>query len=171
MKPNLLENNDGTRTLFEAVVSPEVVKALRDWSAQNNTGVLIGGLALSHYGRPRATQDVDILMLSDSDIPEKIPDLIKIVTPTLVNVASTVFEKVIDTAIESDGVKIASPSGIVALKLNRFSLQDRADIVELIRFTTIDISGFDLPQTVKDRFLVSLSDAESDPLHRNPPDA
>lgn len=62
--------NDGTRTLFESVAIPEVAYALKDWNANSDSdGVLIDGLALSYYARPRATTDIDILFLSLDKIP------------------------------------------------------------------------------------------------------
>jgi hypothetical protein len=48
--------NDGTRTLFESVMSPEIIAALKDWVKANAGGILIGGLAISHYVKPRMTQ-------------------------------------------------------------------------------------------------------------------
>ena len=53
--------NDGTRTLFESVMMPNIITALRDWGKVQAGGVLIGALALSYYARPRMTQDVDFL--------------------------------------------------------------------------------------------------------------
>lgn len=92
--------NDGRRTIFESVVSPELIHALRDWQQATSLGVLIGGLGLSYHVRPRQTQDIDFLMLQD--IPETVPGFkrtrphafqhnrthaeIEIVTPELVKV-------------------------------------------------------------------------------------
>ena len=49
------------RTLFESVMMPNIITALRDWGKVQAGGVLIGALALSYYARPRMTQDVDFL--------------------------------------------------------------------------------------------------------------
>ena len=63
--------NDGTRSLLESVLANEVVDALSDWKNNTDTSkyVLIGGLALSYWVKPRTTSDVDILFLSKADIP------------------------------------------------------------------------------------------------------
>ena len=65
--------NDGTRTLFESVMSPEVGIALSDWvKATDNNYVLVGGMALSFHVKPRYTEDIDILYLNKSDVPLKV---------------------------------------------------------------------------------------------------
>lgn len=150
------------RTLFESVIMPEVEVALKNW-IENNDGdcVLIGGLALSYYVKPRSTTDVDILFLSYNNIPEKVDKFkkhrnlafqhnlthveIETVTPESINVPIEIVEKVFDTAIISDNIKIASPSGLVALKLFRFNRQDQADIENLIINTDIDLNQFNIP--------------------------
>jgi hypothetical protein len=141
--------NDGTRTLFESTMMPASISALRDWSQVRAAGVLIGGLALSYHARPRMTQDLDFLFLSASDVPDQVPGFgrdgpnafrhdgthveVKIVTSDLIGVPRTVVEKVIDTATESDGIHVATAAGLIALKLYRLSMQDKADIVALIK--------------------------------------
>lgn len=50
--------NDGSRTLVESILISEVAKAILDWQKEvPNVGVLIGGLALSYYVKPRSTID------------------------------------------------------------------------------------------------------------------
>ena len=50
--------NNGKRTLIESILVPEVAKAILDWQNEvPNVGVLIGGLALSYYVKPRSTID------------------------------------------------------------------------------------------------------------------
>lgn len=55
---------------------PEVNRALSKWIKGKTEhlapGVLIGGLALSFYSPPRETTDIDLLFLSDEQIPEKV---------------------------------------------------------------------------------------------------
>ena len=66
----MLSHNDGTRTLFESTMSAEVVSALTDWQkAKVHDCVLVGGLALSFYVRPRFTSDADFLFLATDNIP------------------------------------------------------------------------------------------------------
>lgn len=153
--------NQGNRTLLESVMMPEVAAALRDWCRADPGGVLIGGLGLSYHVRPRMTQDIDFLFLSDGHIPEQVPGFkrlrahafqhnrthveIELVTPELVKVPKQVVDQVVATAITSDGVNVASASGLVALKLFRHSMQDQADIVALIKTGHVSLEGYDLP--------------------------
>ena len=170
--------NNGNRSLFESVLPEPVLAVLRDWKAAGAPGILIGGLALSYYVKPRMTQDIDILLMSDADIPVSVSKFkktrdhafqhnrthveVEAVTPEYVNTNRSVFEKVASTARESDGFKIASPSGLVALKLGRFSMQDQADIVALINHETIDLTGFGMSQENMRRFMSLLPIAASE---------
>ena len=161
--------NDGYRTLFESIVSNEVLETLTDWIENDKSNfVLIGGLALSYYVKPRATSDIDLLFLSVDDIPEKVYKFrkhrkgafehiktnveVEVVSPQTINTPLHVAQKVFDTSIETNGIKVASPSGIIALKLGRFSRQDQADIEALINYTTIDLNQFELSEVLIKRF-------------------
>ena len=57
---------------------------------------------------------------------------------------------------------LSTPSGIVAMKLFRYSMMDRADIVNLINYETIDLSGFGLSQDKIDKFLALIPEAEAE---------
>ena len=153
--------NDGTRTLYESIMLPELILAMDDWKS-NNIGecVLIGGIALSHYVKPRMTQDIDLLFLTDNDIPDSISKFkrhrphafqhnkthveIEVITPSFINLTVELAKQIIDTAIISDGMKIASPSGLIASKLGRFNRQDQADIESLLKTQKVDISTYSL---------------------------
>ena len=172
------DRNDGTRSLMESIMAPEVMAALRDWSASEQSGVLICGVALSFYVKPRYTEDVDLLYLSDEFIPPLVDGFkrtrghafehrgtnveVEIVIPSHVNVSPEIFKQVIDTARESDNIKVASPSGLVALKLERYNMRDRADIVDLIQTGEVDISGFSLGQRSIARYVAACEDASNE---------
>jgi hypothetical protein len=64
--------NHGTLTLYESVMLPGIISTLQDWSKTSAGGILAGALTLSYYVRPRMTQDVDFLFLSDEDVPRSI---------------------------------------------------------------------------------------------------
>jgi hypothetical protein len=65
--------NDGFRSLYESAIYPEVIIALEDWKQYNNSNcVLVGGLALSYYIKPRQNQDIDIIFLTEKDIPTNV---------------------------------------------------------------------------------------------------
>lgn len=60
---------------------------------------------------------------------------------TEITVPKDITEQVARTAIVSDGVAVASESGLVALKLYRQSFQDRADVVAVIKTRRVDLTG------------------------------
>jgi hypothetical protein len=160
--------NKGNRSLFESVMVPEVSQALKDWiKGTQSNGVLIGGLALSFYVKPRYTQDVDVLFLDSAEIPNTVSGFkrvrphafrhdqthveVELVTPELISVSEELCAQVVLDAETHSGILVASPSGIVALKLGRAilnkpaSYQDRADIVNLIATGRVNLDEFDLP--------------------------
>lgn len=166
----MITPNNGNRTLFESIAFPEVELALNDWLEQNiQNCILIGGVALSYYIKPRTTQDVDILFMFSEDIPKTINKFkrhrksafqhnkthveVEVVTPKSINMNTVLAQEIFDTSIISDGAKIASSSGLVATKLGRFSRQDQADIEELIKHQKIDLSLFTLTKEEINNFL------------------
>jgi hypothetical protein len=172
--------NDGTRTLTESSMVPEVAAALAAFKPYFN-GVLIGGMALSFWIKPRYTQDIDILFASDSDIPAEVPGFkrtrshafqhnqthveVELVTPTLIKVSPQLVAAVERTAVDADGIRVAGPGGLIALKLVRYSLQDRADIDALLKLGTVDMAPF-LPllsDQQRQRFIASEEQAKSEP--------
>lgn len=152
--------NNGTRSLFESIMVSEVSHTIKKWSASNIKSVLIGGLALSYHNIPRYTQDIDILFLSKADIPQRLSGFKKIrphsfqcndthvevelLDSDFLNISTDLVKEVFNTAVKTDGILIASPSGLVALKLQRFSRQDQADIESLKSHHNIDLSVFTL---------------------------
>lgn len=162
--------NDGFRSIYESVIPTEVLVALDDWKYSNkNDCVLIGGLALSYYIKPRYTEDIDLIFLTEDDIPESVYKFkrnrkhsfehmrtgveVEVITPLHVNKKQSLFKNIFETSIESDGIKIASPLGLIALKLFRSKVNDRdkLDIIELLKYCNenkIDdnISFFDLTE-------------------------
>lgn len=160
---NWLTGNDGSRTLTESTMVSEVTQALKDWIAVDTQNyVLIGGLALSYWAKPRTTQDIDLLFLSPGDIPDQALNFkrvrphcfqhndthceVEVLDPVFLNIPSDLTKTVYDLAVESDGMRIASKSGLIALKLFRFSRQDQADIESLIKLGDIDLSPYNLSQ-------------------------
>lgn len=162
--------NDGTRSLLESIMIPEVDKAFRDWCAENKDTkfVLLGGVALSFYVKPRNTTDADLLFLFPEDIPLYVEKFkrhrpgaflhkqtnieIEVLTPASINLPQEVAQAIFDTAKIENGIRIASPSGLVASKLGRFKLQDQADIDALLDFGGIDLAPFPLPPEWLEKF-------------------
>jgi hypothetical protein len=109
--------------------------------------------------------DVDVLFLTDDSIPKEVSGFkrtrpsafqhnkthveIELVTSLLIGISQELTQKVFDTAMISDNVKIASPSALVALKLHRFNRQDQADIEELMNHYNIDLQDWPLSEKAK----------------------
>lgn len=158
----LYEKDHNKRTLFESVVVPEITTALRDWSRANPGGVLIGGLALSYWAQPRYTMDIDVLFGSEQELPEQVSGFkklrghsfqhnkthveIEVLTPEFLKIPSELWDKVLQTSVERNGVRIASPTGIAALKLWRGSVKDLGDIESLLDNNEIDLTHWPFPE-------------------------
>jgi hypothetical protein len=155
--------NDGTRSLVESIMAPAVIAALQDWTKRTSlNAVLIDDLALCYHAKPRMTQGICFLFKTPDDIPDTIAGFTRIrsntfrhnktgvdveaVTPASINAPMDVVDRVFATATESDGVRIATASGLVALKLCRVRLKmrDRADIVDLVKTGKVDLTDFRL---------------------------
>ncbi len=170
--------NDGTRSLVESILAPTVIAALKAWSEVNTEGVLVGGLALSYYVKPRMTEDIDLLFPSEQDVPTNVEGFersqgrafshgatgvkVDLFTPALLGIPLNVAREVVRTALVDDDVRIASPSALVALKLYRLNSQGKADIVALIKTGRVDVAGFSLPRNRVDQYLTLIVDALSE---------
>lgn len=152
----------------ERILVPEVSFALNDWiKNSSSSGVLIGGLAYSLYAKPRQTTDIDLIYISESNIPNEVKGFkkvrdhsflhlkthceVEVLSPSFLNVPHALFEKVIETSLENDflgkGMKVASPEGLSSLKLFRGSLKDFGDIEGLIESGfKIDLSSWPIPE-------------------------
>lgn len=155
--------NDGTRTLLESSLIPEVAQALKSWGAHGpvNQCVLIGGMAFSYWARPRATSDADFLFLGTSQVPQEIPGFkrirphafqhskthveIEVLDPEFLGMAHAIALHIFSTAITHNGMRIASREGLIVSKLGRFSRRDQGDIEDLLVDAKPDFSGWQLP--------------------------
>jgi len=142
--------NDGTRTINESIAVPEVQNAFDLYTKNdiNDNRVLIGGCAVSYYGKPRATMDVDFLYRSKADIPLEVSGFrryrsgayedkknnveVEVIAPENINLEQAIVDKVFETSVIRDGVKIASVTGLIALKLQRLGRYDSGDIATLV---------------------------------------
>lgn len=170
-------HNIGTRSLLESILSSEVAQAIQDWKEYaGHQGVLIGGLALSYYVKPRFTSDGDFLYLTPQDIPIHVEKFkrtrtgafqhnnthveIEVLTPSSINMSNALATKIFNTAKERGGFKIASREGLIAAKLGRFKLQDRADISSLLQLGPVDLDDFPLTDAQKQNLAIALSEVE-----------
>ena len=144
--------NDGFRSLYESVIPSEVLTTLNDWKLNYNGDnyVLIGGLCMSYYLKPRYTEDVDLIFISESEVPKNVYKFrknrphsfehiktgveVEIITPNHIDSNSDFFKVIFDNSIISDGIRIASPESLIALKLGRFNDTDQLDIKNLYRY-------------------------------------
>jgi hypothetical protein len=169
--------NDGSRSLYESILNPEVEKAMRKWEqCVPLKGVLIGGLALAYYVKPRMTIDADFLFLSAGDIPSEVDGFkrtrpsafmhkethveFEVLAPEKINMPIELAKKIIETAKKQDNVFVASREGLIASKLERFKFQDRADINALLQLGPVDLSEFPLDDLRKRNFQIALDTFE-----------
>lgn len=155
---NMSFSNAAVSTWRKAALVPEVATAIAAWvksriKGEPAPGVLIGGLAMSFYAKPRVTTDVDLLFLSQEDIPPQVNGFkrnrphsfqeksthveVEIVTAQTINVPLGLVRKVIQTAVTIDGLNVASREAMIALKLygaddRKRELNDLADVVRLL---------------------------------------
>ncbi len=178
-KLNIVNDAAHSRSLFESIMMPELISALRDWTEAAGGGVLVGTAALSFHVRPRMSHDIDFLFIDDADIPTAIPGFsrispvrlrhnrtgveVTVVTPDAIQIPLEVAEEVDRMAIVSDGVRVVSESGLVALKLFRRSRQDEADIVASVKTDRVDLSTFPLSAERMAAFRELVEAAKTDP--------
>ena len=148
-------SNDGTRTLIESIIVPEICSALNDIKYNKlENYCIIGGLALSYYVKPRMTIDIDILFLDLSDIPDRLNNFKKHRKSAFqfIDIPYDIAKKIIKSSNKVEDFNIASPSGLVVSKLFRFSRQDQADIENLIIECDIDISEYNLSEIEVEKY-------------------
>lgn len=153
--------NMGNRSLLESLLVPELEEVIKDLAKIDiNGGVLVGGTALAFYVKPRYTEDIDLLYQSREHIPNELLGFkrtrpgtfqhnkthveVELVTPESVNKLPELVQQVIADAVESNGIRVVSKSGLVAMKLQRANRQDQFDIIQLIQSGGVDISKFTL---------------------------
>lgn len=142
---------------------PEVDNAFNDWVSSTNDikQVLIGGIAFIQYKKDndfRQTTDVDFLFLSKNDIPEKVDGFKRlsdgmfqhnkthVIVDTVdfkkIQISEKLAKVIFDTAYDKDNYMIASPSAIIALKLESFRDKDKFDMLILYKNYDIDLTDF-----------------------------
>jgi hypothetical protein len=123
-----------------------------------------GGLAVSVYSEPRATQDIDIFLGGEQDLQRIIPLVnksfrlirphalrhkklgieIELLTPEFLKIQSDSIRRVLDVALSYEGIPILSKEGLIYLKLKAGRHQDLADIEKLLESGPVDLSIFPL---------------------------
>lgn len=178
------------KTLKNSALIPEVEHALLQWVnskvKDQAPGVLIGALAMSFYTKPRATTDVDLLFLTQGDIPDEVIGFkrhrsgafqenkthveVEVVLPATINVSSSIAKKVADTSILIEGLRVASLEGLIVLKLFgsdnvKRELKDLGDIVSMLdsqpSITINSLSEWSLSETHKAKLIDAIRRSRS----------
>ena len=160
---------DRVRTLFKENESPNSLRRAVDNVAKllPNGWVLAGGLSIGFHATPRGTDDVDIMIYSESNL-QSIKDVLwqnfkeipgrkhamkhketgvelEILTPEFLKVDARIIKKAIDDAIVVNGIRIITKDGLIATKLCRGEFKDLGDIEVLVKaHGIIDVSGYPL---------------------------
>lgn len=137
-------------------------------------GVLIGGLAVCFYAKPRLTTDADFLYLSETDIPLSVEGFKKsrphcfvhkgtgiefeVLTSSYLKMASARAQHIMDTCVVSEGFKIASPEGLIVSKLGRWNRQDQADCEAVMLAVPGDLTVWILSKTEKQEIQKIIND-------------
>ena len=160
---NLLESVNEILALTEG--TGPLKSALDDFAASVDVPwVLGGGLAIGFHTRPRGTQDIDVF-IADEDLAKVKASLpkdkfksnrehavvhrgtgveVELLTPKHLGIDVELVRTAVETAIPQENVKVLSREGLIALKLQRGSYQDKADILNLIGSEAVDLSAFPL---------------------------
>lgn len=181
--------NNGFRSIFESIIPNEVIITLRDWkdSYKKDNYVLIGAYALSYHTKPRYTEDVDLIFMSFDEIPQMVTNFrrnrnhsfehiktgveVELLTPDHLNRDVDFFKAVFDSSIISDGIRIASPVSLIALKLRRFNNTDKSDITEMYKYCMenniyIDLNPYKLSSEEIEKYENLIKDIDSI-IHEN----
>ena len=124
----------------------EVCRLLTEYGIRH---AVIGGIAVSVYGWPRATRDVDLLIGDEAwereasgaltprfELPERINGVPIDYLP--IDVAGGFLTQAFLRPIWTVGVPIAPAEIVVCTKLIRLAMRDQADIVEMVKADIID---------------------------------
>jgi hypothetical protein len=175
------------------VLVPEVRRAYLAWRREVPGGVLIGALACGAYSSPRTTFDVDLLFLSEADVPAQVPGFrrikpllfehinthgdfdealskyvgngvkVDILLPEPGGFSTALAQQIFDTAHHG----VASEEGVIAAKLQRCQHNDSGDIERIIQDRP-DITFEGWPLSDAQRQI--LAQIRASPRHETPPD-
>lgn len=145
---------------FHGGVPPDLIDALRKavkaLAEADVPFVVVGGLSLAFHFPQYPTDDVDLAVPTERDIPARIEGfktlsphvfeerrtgvIVDLVTARRVSVPAALFQHAISTAIShvddvaGIAIPIATPLAVFAIKLARGRIKDQAHIVWMMRF-------------------------------------
>ena len=181
---------DGVRALYTPDPSSrllaETVVDLAGMLGRSVGWALFGALAVGIYSRPRGTDEIEIVLTANADIPLAIAATsrrfkqigshaiehrhtgitVRLVTPELFHVDPIIFAMAIRSAIRRKlstvEVPVVSREGFVAVSLCRVEHYDLAHIATVARSGgPVDLSGYPLTGRQKDAYLKVLREAGS----------
>ena len=125
----------------------------------------------------RYTQDIDFLFAETSDVPVAVGGFSRVergfqhnrthialdnFTSSSFGVRREVANQVIRTVALSDKIRVTSAPELVALKLFRSNMRDRAETVDLIKTGQVDLSGWPLSWEILGAFDALVETAKTD---------
>jgi len=128
-------------TLLEDVVAPKVLEALASAAlvAAQVRHVVIGGLAVGANGHPRATKDVHFLVGEEAFEHHGKLVMLRAGLPFQVDGVAVDFlspgadEPFLETALTATPGSVIDAAPLVYMKLKASRMQDRADVVALVK--------------------------------------
>ena len=137
-------------TLLDDVIAPKVHEALRLASealtAANVRHVVVGGLAVGANGHPRATKDVDFLVGDEAFEHHGKLVTLRSGLPFQVDGVAVDFlspeadEPFLEVALAASPGSVIDAAPLVYMKVKAFRMQDRADVVALIK-SSLDVDA------------------------------
>jgi hypothetical protein len=147
-RPNLMTKPD--LTLLQDVVAPKVLEALALASEALTTAhvrhLVIGGLAVGANGHPRATKDVDFLVGDEAYEHHGKLVMLRAGLPFQVDGVAVDFlspsadEPFLEAALAGTPGSVIDAAPLVYMKLKASRMQDRADVVALVK-ASLDVEA------------------------------
>lgn len=135
-------------TLLDDVVAPKVLEALQLASEALTTAhvrhVVVGGLAVGANGHPRATKDVDFLVGDEAFEHHGKLVTLRAGLPFQVDGVAIDFlspeaeEPFLEAALAAEPGSVIDAAPLVYMKLKASRMQDRADVVALVK-SSLDV--------------------------------
>lgn len=157
-------NTGVNMNLKESILVPEVDAAFKEW-VKNAKGdwMLIGGLVVGYYTKPRTTSDIDVIYDSSNSIPESVSGFkrtrslafqhnnthveVEVLCPENINLDRHLYDQIYDTSIVVDGIRIPSAAGLICLKLSRCKVRDVGDIESILeKHPETSIAGYNVSE-------------------------
>lgn len=155
--------------ILSASIVPVVNDTLAEWIKNKGIGVLVGSLAMSFYMQPRYTENVNLLFMSEDNIPVTVEGFkrthtrafvnrkhgveVEIVTPSLIGIPESLAARIVAHAKSVSGILIARLEGLVAMKLHSKCMKDHADIVEVLKvYPNLSLEGWPISSKHRNLF-------------------